>query len=151
MKNIEEQIQTRKVEIQSNKVLQDYINEFNNDIKLNQFNLREKSLTCSSIWAKWISYLFLEKDNLQRIVDAKQKIIKNKISHPTVAVKPPSILKLKSEDKLTENDETIQKLNCLFKNTSDCIDYIERTLNVLSNFGFNIKNAIEALKLQLNH
>lgn len=150
MKEFEEQIQTRKVEIQSNKVLQDYINEFNNDIKLNQFNLREKSLTCSSIWAKWISYLFLEKDNLQRIVDAKQKIIKNKTSHPTM-VKSPSILKLKSEDKLTENDETIQKLNILFKNTSDCIDYIERTLNVLSNFGFNIKNAIEALKLQLNH
>lgn len=150
MKEFEEQIQTRKVEIQSNKVLQDYINEFNNDIKLNQFNLREKSLTCSSIWAKWISYLFLEKDNLQRIVDAKQKIIKNKTSQLTMA-KSPSILKLKSEDKLTENDETIQKLNILFKNTSDCIDYIERTLNVLSNFGFNIKNAIEALKLQLNH
>lgn len=150
MKEFEEQIQTRKVEIQSNKVLQDYINEFNNDIKLNQFNLREKSLTCSSIWAKWISYLFLEKDNLQRIVDAKQKIIKNKTSSSTMA-KSPSILKLKSEDKLTENDETIQKLNILFKNTSDCIDYIERTLNVLSNFGFNIKNAIEALKLQLNH
>ena len=150
MKEFEEQIQTRKVEIQSNKVLQDYINEFNNDIKLNQFNLREKSLTCSSIWAKWISYLFLEKDNLQRIVDAKQKIIKNKTSQLTMA-KSPSILKLKSEDKLTENNETIQKLNILFKNTSDCIDYIERTLNVLSNFGFNIKNAIEALKLQLNH
>lgn len=139
---------SKKVEIQSNKVLQNYINEFNDDIKLNQFNLREKSLTCSSIWAKWISYLFLEKDNLQRIVDAKQKVLKNKMSNSATNA---SILKMKSEDKIAENDETIKKLNVLFKNTTDCIDYIERTLNVLSSFGFNIKNAIEALKLQLTH
>ena len=49
------------------------------------------------------------------------------------------------------NDETIKKLNALFNNTQDCIDYIERALNILNSFGFNIKNAIDSLKLQMSH
>lgn len=124
--------------------MSNYIKELNSDVKLTEFNLREKSLLCSSIWAKWISYLFLEKENLQRIIDAKQKILKSKIASSKVQ---DSILKMKSEDRIAENDENIKKLNLLFKNTQDCIDYIERALNILNSFGFNIKNSIDALKL----
>ena len=138
----------KQVELRSNDVLSNYIKELNADVKLNEFNLREKSLLCSSIWAKWISYLFLEKENLQRIVDAKQKIIKQKTSSSKMQ---DSVLKMKSEERLSENDENIQKLNILFKNTQDCIDFVERALNLLSSFGFNVKNAIDALKLQLTH
>ena len=116
--------------------------EFNEDVKLSISNLREKSLLCSSIWAKWISYLFLERDNLKRIADAKQRILKSKASQTKMH---DSLLKLKSEDKLAENDENMKKLNALQANTQDCIDYIERTLNVLNSFGFNIKNALEAI------
>ena len=136
------------IEIKSNSVLTNYIKELNDDVKLTNFNLREKSLLCSSIWAKWISYLFLEKDNLQRILDAKQKIIKSKMASSKVQ---DSILKMKSEEKMSENDENIKKLNTLFKTTQDNIDFIERALSMLSSFGFNIKNSIEALKLQLEH
>lgn len=144
---MEENIQ-KEVQIKTNKVLSNYIKELEQDVKLSEYNLREKSLLCSSIWAKWISYLFLEKENLQRILDAKQSILKRKASQSKTQ---DSILKMKSEDKLSENDENIKKLNALFKSTQDCIDYIERALNILNSFGFNIKNAIDALKLQLNH
>ena len=145
MNNKEE---NKNIEIKSNQILSNYIKEFNQDIKLSISNLREKSLTCSSIWAKWISYLFLEKENLQRIVDAKQKVIKLKTSQSKMH---DSVLRMKSEDKLSENDEKMQKLNALQKNTQDCIDFIERSLNILNSFGFNIKNALEALKLETSH
>ena len=148
---MEEEILDKKnkeVQIKNNQILSNYIKELNSDVKLSEFNLREKSLLCSSIWAKWISYLFLEKENLQRILDAKQKILKKKTASSKTQ---DSILKMKSEEKISENDETIKKLNALFKNTQDCIDYIERALNILNSFGFNIKNAIDALKLQMSH
>ena len=67
---------TRKVELKENVDLQRYIKELEDDVKLTEYNLREKSLLCSSNWAKWLSYLFLEKENMQRIADAKQKILK---------------------------------------------------------------------------
>lgn len=115
---------------------------------MNEFNLKQKSLTCSSIWGKWISYLFLEKDNLQRISNAKQKMIKKKLDASRSSMQD-SILKIKAEDKVIQNDEDISKLNILQHNTQECIDYIERALNVLSNFGFSIKNSIDVLKLQM--
>lgn len=133
-------------QLKLNTQLQKYINEFNDDVKLNSLNLREKSLTSSAIWAKWLSYLFLEKENLERIIDSKQKILKKKMSSSS----NDSILRLKAEDKISENDPTIQKLNNLQKITKDNIDYIERGLSILSNFGFNIKNAIETFKLTSN-
>jgi len=140
--------ENNKIELKSNTILSNYIHELNEDVKLSISNLREKSLLCSSIWAKWISYLFLEKDNLQRISSAKQKILKSKASQIKMH---DSLLKMKSEDKILENDENMKKLNELQKNTQDCIDFIERSLNMLSSFGFSIKNALEALKLEMTH
>lgn len=131
-----------------NKDLQKYINELNDDIKLDMYNLKEKALMSSSIWSKWISYLYKEKENLSRISELKKKILDKKISEIKTN---DSILRLKSEEKISENDENIKKLNLLFKNTQNNIDYIERALSILSNFGFSIKNVIEILKLNLNH
>lgn len=70
----------KQIEIKSNQVLSDYIKELQEDVKLNEYSLREKSLMCSSLWAKWISYLYLEKDNLQRIAEMKQKILKKQMA-----------------------------------------------------------------------
>ena len=138
---------TRKVELKENADLQRYIKELEDDVKLTEYNLREKSLLCSSNWAKWLSYLFLEKENMQRIADAKQKILKKK----TAAVKSnDSVLRMKSEEKISENDETVKKLNLLSKQTQDKIDYIERALNILQNFGYQVKNVTDVLKLQMN-
>lgn len=139
---------TRKVELKENVDLQRYIKELEDDVKLTEYNLREKSLLCSSNWAKWLSYLFLEKENMQRIADAKQKILKKK----SATVKSTdSVLRMKSEEKISENDETVKKLNLLSKQTQDKIDYIERALNILQNFGYQIRNVHDVLKLQMSN
>ena len=132
-------------EIKNNKELSNYISELENDVKLDVSNLREKSLLSSSIWAKWLSYLFHEKENLDRIMTTKQKILSKKMSQNKMS---DSVLRMKSEEKISENDETMQRLNTLQKMTKDNIDYIERALTILSNFGFCIKNTTDILKLQ---
>lgn len=142
MKNVE----ADPIKIPDNQVLSKYIEELANDLKLDEFNLREKSLMCSSIWSKWLSYLYLEKNNLERIQKAKQKILQKKAGEIKVT---DSLLRSKAEEKLADNDETIKKLNVLGKNTQTNIDYIERALGILQNFGFSIKNTIEILKLGL--
>ena len=87
----------RDFEIKTNDLLASYIKEFSEDVKLNYTNLREKSLMCSSIWAKWLSYLYKEKENLQRIAETKQKVIKKKMADNKMT---DSVLRMKSEDKL---------------------------------------------------
>ena len=66
-------------------------------MKLNEYNLREKSMLCSSIWAKWLSYLFLEKENLTRIADVKKKLLAKKMQS---SKNQDSVLRLKSEEKI---------------------------------------------------
>lgn len=138
----------KKFEIQTNNILTKYIAEFNDDIKLSIDNLREKALLTSSIWAKWLAYLYVEKDNMNRIIESKSIILKKKIGENK---NTDSVLRMKSENKIVENDETIQKLNKAAKITQDNIDYIERALNILQNFGFQIKNVTEVLKLNMSH
>ena len=139
---------TRKVELKENVDLQRYIKELEDDVKLTEYNLREKSLLCSSNWAKWLSYLFLEKENMQRIADAKQKILKKKMSENKMT---DSVLRIKSEDKLNENDETLKKLALLHKTTQTNIDYITQALNIFQSFGFSIKNCIDIYKMNYEH
>ena len=61
-----------------------------------------------------------------------------------------SVLRLKSEEKIIENDETFKKLNLAQKNTKDNIDFIERALEIMQNLSFQIKNTIEIMKLTNN-
>lgn len=136
------------VELKTNDILSNYIKELDADVKLTQYNLREKSLTASSIWAKWLSYLYKEKENLQRITETKQKILKKKAASNKMT---DSVLRMKSEEKLAENDETILKLNELYKKTQTNIDYITQALNILQSFGFSIKNCLEIFKLNFEH
>ena len=122
--------------------------EFAEDVKLTNANLREKALMCSSIWAKWLQYLYKEKENLSRIAETRQKVLKKKMADVKFG---DSVLRMKSEDKISENDETIQKLKVLEKRTQTNIDWLERALNILQNFGFSIKNSIDAFKLNYEH
>ena len=136
------------IEYKTNDILTAYVKEFADDVKLTNFNLREKAMMCSSIWAKWLSYLYKEKENLTRISETRQKVLKQKMASVKAS---DSVLRMKSEDKLSENDETLKKLKYLEKKTQTNIDYIERALNILQNFTFSIKNTIETFKLNFEH
>lgn len=139
------EVDKQKDLIKDNAELAKYVKEFADDVKLTGANLREKSLMCSSIWAKWLSYLFHEKETAERISAAKQKIMKKKMAECKMS---DTALRMKSADKISESDETMQKLSALSKLTQSNIDFIERALGILQNFGFSIKNTFEILKLE---
>ena len=132
-------------EFLENLELNKYTKELAEDVSLDVSNLREKSLLISTIRAKWLGYYMKEKENLQRIQNLKTKIIKSKMADPA---NNTSILRLKSEESISQNDERIQKLNRMNNSTKENIDFIERAMNILSDYVWQIKNAIEILKLQ---
>ena len=100
--------------ITTNKELSKYIAEFEADVKVTDYNIREKSMTSSAIWAKWLSYLYHEKENLDKIQETKLKIMTKKMSENK---NMDSVLRLKAEDKIASSDENIKKLNALSKMT----------------------------------
>ena len=118
-----------------------YSNELKEDLKLTMSNLREKALTTSSMKAKWVGYMAKEKDALQRLLAIradyqKSLLAKNKGSN--------AFDRLKSS---TQEDETLKKIDATRKNIELSLEVIAQAITSLSEFGYNIKNSIEVIKL----
>lgn len=138
-------MEEEQVFIRDNQELNKMIQEFNSDVELNIRNIRDKAFLVSTIRAKWLAKFFKEKENLARINKAKTKIMQKKVSESSTQ---SSVLRLKTESKISENDETIQKLNDMAKATQENIDFIERAFSILDGFNWQIRDTIELLKLQ---
>lgn len=121
--------------------LQAYIKEFDDDIRLNMQNLQEKSMLISSIRSKWIRYHFLEKSAVDKLRAAKQQYAKTLIKQPNMSSMFPTVGTVEHDDKLI-------KLNTEIKNSEYCIEFIDKAFNVLDNFNFQIKNAVDIIKLE---
>lgn len=118
-----------------------YSNELKEDLNLTLSNLREKSLTTSSMKAKWVGYMAKEKDALQRLVAIRAEyqrslVAKNKGGNAF------DKLKVAGQD-----DETLKKIDATRKNIELSLEVIAQAITSLSEFGYNIKNAIEVIKL----
>ena len=118
-----------------------YSNELKEDLKLTLSNLREKALTTSSMKAKWVGYMAKEKDALQRLLAIradyqKTLLAKNKGGN--------AFDKLKNS---TQEDETLKKIDVTRKNIELSLEVISQAIASLTEFGYNIKNSIEVIKL----
>ena len=118
-----------------------YANELKEDLKLTMSNLREKALTTSSMKAKWVGYMAKEKDAMQRLMAIradyqKSLLAKNKGGN--------AFDKLKNS---TQEDETLKKIDATRKNIELSLEVIAQAITSLSEFGYNIKNSIEVIKL----
>ncbi len=118
-----------------------YSNELKEDLKLTLSNLREKALTTSSMKAKWVGYMAKEKDALQRLLAIradyqKTLLAKNKGGN--------AFDKLKNS---TQEDETLKKIDSTRKNIELSLEVISQAIASLTEFGYNIKNSIEVIKL----
>lgn len=119
-----------------------YSNELKDDLKLTMSNLREKSLTTSSMKAKWVGYMAKEKEALQKLVTLRSEYQKSLLAKN----KGNSALdKLKVS--VNQDDETLKKIDQTRKNVELSLEVIAQAITALSEFGYNIKNAIEVIKL----
>lgn len=118
-----------------------YSNELKEDLKLTLANLREKSLTTSSMKAKWIGYMAKEKEALSRLSSLRAEYQKSLLAQNKGG---NAFDKLKSAN--TE-DETLKKIDATRKNIELSLEVISQAIGALSEFGYNIKNAIDVIKL----
>ena len=121
-----------------------YMEELRDDMRISKGNILEKSMMVGSLRTKWLNYYFKEKDNLRRIKAAKDKIIRSKVDSNV----SDSLLRMKSEDQVSRNDPNVQKLNRMTETVRDNIEFLEKAMNILNDFGFTVKNAIDVIKLE---
>lgn len=119
-----------------------YSRELKEDLNLTLSNLREKSLTTSSMKAKWVGYMAKEKDALQKLVS-----IRNEYQKSLVGKKGGSQNAFDRLKTANQEDETLKKIDQTRKNIELSLEVIAQAITALSEFGYNIKNVIEVTKL----
>lgn len=118
-----------------------YSVELKEDLKLSLSNLREKSLTTSSMKAKWIGYMAKEKEALSKLLSLRGEYQRKMLAQNKTG---NAFDKLRSAN--TE-DETLKKIDATRKGIELSLEVINHAITALSEFGYNIKNAIEVIKL----
>lgn len=146
MENIK--IKTKADVSLQNKDINEYYTELNDDLTVNIFNLRERSLSISAIRSKWIMYLFKERENLKRLKDAKSKAVEKLVETMNKEPSTRTIINRKLEDDINKSNPKIVKVNNKIEEVKEVVQFLEMSTNVLNDYGFTVKNAIDALKLE---
>jgi hypothetical protein len=117
--------------------------EFVEDLKLNDFNIHEKSMECAGIKGKYLSILFEEDAYLTKLQNTEELLIEQYVEKYGARGVP----KFKAENE-SRNDEDIAKIQKAIKNQKEVCRFIDGLYKIVSAFGFEIKNAAEILKLE---
>jgi len=117
--------------------------EFVEDLKLNDFNIHEKSMECAGIKGKYLSILFEEDAYLTKLQNTEELLIEQYVEKYGARGVP----KFKAENE-SRNDEDIAKIQKAIKNQKEVCRFIDGLYKIVSAFGFEIKNATEILKLE---
>ena len=145
----EEELQDEspKKEVLRNKLANKYYLELDDDLTLNIKNIQYKNLRCSAIRAKWLMYLTKEKENRKLLKKAKEEL-KSALLDTQNSIDNKSILKQKSEDSLLKDNDQLKKINSTIEQLDEAIIFLEYAWTILNDYGYNIKNVIDMVKLE---
>lgn len=130
-----------------NQLLNKYYKELDDDVLLSIANLQDKNLRCSATRAKWLMYLTKEKENKKKLKQAKEELKTSLLNNQEANVNK-SILQQKNEDNALKNNEKLIKLNNAIEQLDEVIIFLEYAWNILNDFGYNIKNVIDMVKME---
>ena len=137
-----------------NEKLESYIKEFESDMKFDERNIHEKTLERSSIAAKWCRFSYEEEKYKKKILESVEKL-KEQIAEKLYEKKKSEIVSQTIKDnmikieveKLVKKSSQYLKIQEELKNQEDIIRFIMDARQIISQLGFDLKNAIDLLKL----
>ena len=127
-------------------LLDQYIDEIEKDLQINEFNLKDSSMKAPARKHYWVSKLIRHKKNLLKLRilrdSVKKEIVGKIIEESPVKITTPVAEKASyKHDKMKEISEKIS-------NEELIIEFLEKTEKTFSAVGFDIKNIIEIMKME---
>ena len=135
--------------------LEKFIEEFEEDMKVTEVNIHDKTLLKPSIAAKWARYNF-EEERYKKKLLASVEDLKKKISDQLFEKKKNSIMNQTASsamlnieaDKLLKKTSQYQEIKSQIDEQDELIRFIVEARQIVSQFGFDLKNSIDVLKLE---
>jgi len=127
-------------------LLQQYINELEEDVRLDELNLKDAALTLPGKKAKWVSRLMIEKNSLLELSKKKDKTVATVIEE--IKKESPIKLTYPSLKDAAERHTKIIELSQEIKEKEGVVEFLERVDKTIHSIGFDIKNLIELIKME---
>lgn len=127
-------------------MLDEYIKELENDLKIDELYLKDYSLKLPGIKHKWAGRCVRHKLELLSLKNEKEKLkkdVKNKLLKES-PVKPT----LPVLDKLVENTDEIKDFDKKISELGLVVELLEKAEKTLSSTSYDLKNLIDIIKLE---
>lgn len=113
------------------------------DLKLEDFELREKTLAAPNIKIKWIR-VQAEEQRLLKLLEEKLDEYRRKLMTEKYNI---SIAQFQKEIEI-DKDDGVRKIRKAIEDQKDVVRFAEGIVRIAQGFGFDIKNAIDIIKLE---
>ena len=127
-------------------MLERYINEIEEDLKIDQFNIKEASLKSPGRKHFWVSRLINHKRNLQSLENKKLDLKKQIMDQ--IHDQSPVKLSTYTVDKTSDDSGMIKEIQVKINEEKLIIEFLEKTEKIFSSLTYDIKNIIEIMKLE---
>ncbi len=127
-------------------LLKKYIDEVGRDLVLDDFNIKEVSLRLPARKHYWVAKLIQTKIERNQTFEKKKKLKKN-ITKEVIATSPVKLSQSAAEQ-AAERHESLSSLTLKIRELDIIIEYLEKVEKTMSQMGFDIKNAVEIMKME---
>lgn len=127
-------------------LLEKYVKEIEQDLKIDEFNIKDSSLKAPGRKHYWVSRLIHHKRNLIKLEAERNKISKKLIKE--LSVQTPVKLSTATLATTVAESDTIKNFNTQIEEEKLIIEFLEKTEKTFSSLTYDIKNIVEIMKLE---
>ena len=127
-------------------VVERYIKEIEEDLKIDEFNIKEASLKTPGRKHFWVSRLINHKRNLYFLEHELEETSKKLVTE--TREKSPVAISTMSLTNAIADSEVIKNLQLKIKEEKFVIDLLEKTEKTISSLTYDIKNIIAIMQLE---
>lgn len=114
------------------------------DLKIDQFNIHNKINEIPSLKHYWVAKLIESKIELKQLQRKKSELIKKVQSSADVGIK----ISAQSAKEMLSKSPVIAEINDEIEELELIIEYLEKAEKIFSSTTFDLKNAIELMKME---
>jgi len=127
-------------------LVEKYVKELEQDVIIDELNLKEAALMLPAKKAKWVSRLMIEKNNYNDLYKKKDEVVKRVVEE--IRVESGVRLTAPTLERAAEKHPDVIKINEDIAIHKNVIDFLERVEKTMQSIGFDIKNLIELIKME---
>lgn len=121
-----------------------YKESIEKDLKIDQFNIHNKVNEIPSLKHFWVAKLIESKIELKKLQKKKNELLKKVRESQQIGLK----LSVSSLKEMEEKSPVLSEINEQIEEMELIVEYLEKTEKVFSSTTYDLKNAIELMKME---